>query len=273
MTRTVLGLSALGLLALASLAPKAAAATFDRLIAFGDSLTDDAFGDGHGFNRYSNGPVWVDYLADRLGVAGRENRAWGGAMTGDGNANGFGWSGLTWQVAGFTPSGDLSRTLVTVWIGVNDVYAGEADVTASVGNIVRALDLLATKGARAILVPNLPDITLAPAYQAGRSYAAKATAVRALVEEFNRRLDTALADGTDSFTARQPEVRLYRLDAHRLFAKLAQDGSFDNTVDPWFGTYSYPAANGYMWWDERHPMTEVHRQVAAAAADVLRSGP
>ena len=50
------------------LSAAAAAAQFDRVIAFGDSLTDDAFGDGHGFNRYSNGPVWVDYLAAELAI-------------------------------------------------------------------------------------------------------------------------------------------------------------------------------------------------------------
>jgi phospholipase/lecithinase/hemolysin len=191
-------------------------------------------------------------------------------MTGSGNANGFDWSGLAWQVEGFAPPPDMSRTLVTVWIGVNDLYAGEADVAASVSNVVRALDALAAKGACQILVPNLPNITLAPAYQPGRSYAAKVAAVRALVDEFNRGIDAALSKDGDGFATRHPQLKLYRLDAHSLFAQLAQDGSFKNTADPWYGTYSYPAADGYMWWDEWHPMTEVHRRVAAVAAEQLR---
>ena len=222
----------------------AAAAQFDRVIAFGDSLTDDAFGDGHGFTRYTNGPVWVDYLAAELAIPTVENRAWSGAMTGTGNTNAFDWSGLVWQVDQFAPPPDLAATLFTVWIGTNDLYGGEADVAASIGNVRRALDGLAAKGARHLLVVSQPDITLAPAYRAGTKYADKADRVRELVEEFNRSLDATLADTGDGFAARHPEVELYRVDAHALFDKIAKDGTFKNTTEPWFGTYQYPDPGG-----------------------------
>ena len=90
-----------------------------------------------------------------------------------------------------------------------------------------------------------------------------------LVEEFNRSLDATLADSGDGFAARHPEVELYRVDAHALFDKIAKDGTFKNTTEPWFGTYQYPDPAGYMWWDDWHPMTEVHRRVAAEAVTVL----
>jgi phospholipase/lecithinase/hemolysin len=266
-------LSSLALVLALALGPglpaAAAAAQFDRVIAFGDSLTDDAFGDGHGFTRYSNGPVWVDYLAAELAIPTVENRAWSGAMTGTGNANAFDWSGLGWQVEQFAPPPDLAATLFTVWIGTNDLYTGEADVAASIGNVRRALDGLAAKGARHLLVVSQPDITLAPAYRAGTKYADKAARVRELVQEFNRSLDATLADSGDGFAARHPEVELYRVDAHALFDKIAKDGTFKNTTEPWFGTYQYPDPHGYMWWDDWHPMTEVHRRVAAEAVTVL----
>ena len=247
----------------------ATAAQFDRLIAFGDSYTDNAFGDGYGFNRYSNGPVWVEYLAKELAIPTVEDRAWGGAMTGNGNANGFDWSGLDWQVDQFAPPPDLATTLFTVWIGTNDVYGGDADVAVSVGNVRRALDGLAAKGARHLLVLSLQDITLAPAYRPGSKYADKAGRVREMVEEFNRSLDATLANPGDGFAARHPEVELYRVDAHALFDRMAKDGTFKNTAEPWFGTYQYPDPSVYMWWDDWHPMTEVHRRVAAEAATVL----
>jgi phospholipase/lecithinase/hemolysin len=244
---------------------EAAAVTFDRLIAFGDSLTDD----GHGLNGYTNGPVWVDYLAVALAIPTVENRAWGGAMTGNGNANELDWSGLDWQVDQFAPPPDLATTLFTVWIGTNDVYGGEADIPASIGNVRRALDGLAAKGARHLLVASLPDITLAPAYRAGTKYAASADRVRELIEEFNRALAAALTDSGDGFAARHPEVELYRVDAHALFDRIAKDGTFKNTTEPWLGADRCPEPAGYMWWDEWHPMTEVHRRVAMAAAAAL----
>jgi phospholipase/lecithinase/hemolysin len=241
------------------------AARFDRLIAFGDSLTDA----GHGFDRYTNGPVWVDYLAAELAIPNIDNCAWGGAMTGYGNARALDWSGLGWQVDQFVPPPDRATTLFTIWIGTNDVHGGEADIPASIGNVRRALDGLAVKAARHLLVVSLPDITLAPAYRAGTQHAANADRVRTLVAEFNRALDAALTDPDDGFVARHPKVELYRVDAHALFDRIARDGTFRNTTAPWLGTHPCPEPDGYMWWDEWHPMTEVHRWVAMAAAAAL----
>ena len=242
-----------------------AATRFDRLIAFGDSLTDD----GHGFDRYTNGPVWVDYLAAGLAIPTVDNRAWGGAMTGYGNARALDWSGLGWQVDQFAPTPDLATTLFTVWIGTNDIYDGDADVAVSVGNVKHALDGLAAKGARHLMVVSLPDITLAPAYRAGTQHAADTGRVRKLVEEFNRALGVALTGSDDGFAARHPEVELYRVDAHALFDRIARDGTFQNTTEPWLGTHQCPEPDGHMWWDEWHPMTEVHRRVATEAAAAL----
>ena len=70
------------------------------IISFGDSLSDvgntylaagipqsPPYYQGH----YSNGPIWLEYLASKLGVAapapslaGGLDNAWGGAQTGDG---------------------------------------------------------------------------------------------------------------------------------------------------------------------------------------------
>jgi hypothetical protein len=44
------------------------ALAYSHLVSFGDSLSDNGNSDGYGFGVYSNGPVWVDYLADDLDV-------------------------------------------------------------------------------------------------------------------------------------------------------------------------------------------------------------
>ena len=72
-----------------------------RLVAFGDSTTDDGVlypNDPYGFNRFSNGPVWVDYLAESLKIDNISNFAYAGAFSDYGNYYGHDWSGGLWQV-------------------------------------------------------------------------------------------------------------------------------------------------------------------------------
>ena len=56
------------------------ASTYSQVISFGDSLSDDGNADGYGFGVWSNGKVWVDYLAESLGV-GLLDMAYGGAQS------------------------------------------------------------------------------------------------------------------------------------------------------------------------------------------------
>ncbi len=53
---------------------------YSQIVAFGDSLSDNGPDDGWGIDVYSNGPVWIDYLAQDLGV-GLLDMAYGGART------------------------------------------------------------------------------------------------------------------------------------------------------------------------------------------------
>ena len=46
----------------------ASAFACDKIVAFGDSLSDNGYADGYGFGIWSNGIVWLDYLADEMGV-------------------------------------------------------------------------------------------------------------------------------------------------------------------------------------------------------------
>jgi phospholipase/lecithinase/hemolysin len=149
--------------------PARSTPTFEHLVVLGDSLSDTG-----NAGRFSNGPVWVEYLAGRLGLQlspsqrGGSNFAVGGARLDPRS----GPHSLRAQVDEFLwrpkPNG---RILVIVYGGGNDLLAAVGhphgpmmvDVAASVLRSIVA-DLIA-HGASDILVPNLPDVGITPEVQ------------------------------------------------------------------------------------------------------------
>ena len=100
---------------------------FKTIVAFGDSFTDNGYINGHGFNRDTNGFVWVEYLVEMLDCQELDNRAWGGARTDNGHYLGFDWSGFNWQIDKYTMTTGPDETLFTVWVGVNDYWDDKDD--------------------------------------------------------------------------------------------------------------------------------------------------
>lgn len=237
-----------------------------HVLTFGDSFSDNGFSNGCGYNRLSNGRVWVEYLAELLD-ASLENRAWCGATSGMGNASGpEDWSGLSWQVDTYQSSGSTKDVLCTLLIGINDVYEGKGDAQKVVSNTLAALDTLVEKGIQRFLVASVPEISDAPAYI--EEYASVRSSVRETILDINFRLEGGLFN-SGGFTDRNPDIILNFFDAHKVFKGFVTDGSFEITDKPWSGSYAYPRQNSSLWWDEWHPMTEAHRRLALAAVEVL----
>ncbi|NDV18400.1 hypothetical protein GO013_03075 [Pseudodesulfovibrio sp. JC047] len=241
------------------------------LLTFGDSFSDNGFSNGCGYNRLSNGPVWVEYLAQMLG-ASLEDRAWCGATSGHGNASGpKDWSGLAWQVDTYSPTNSETNRLCTLLIGINDVYDGTGTAKDSVANIIRAIETLNDKGIHRFLISNVPDITHAPAY--AEEYAPLKKTVQNTLRTINEHLEQSLT-GPNGLLTRLPDITLYPvLNAYDIFNALVADSRFANTREPWNGTYSDPNTTGYMWWDDWHPTTETHKAFAKEAFKIIESGP
>ncbi len=177
-------------------ATPAAAGPYSSLTVFGDSLSDTGniyALTGNTFpstpyqpGRFSDGPVWIDVLAAGLGLPmgatpsllGGNNYAYGGARTGlTGNAlNPFDPPGVYKQVrdlwAPANPSADASGLYVVVG-GGNDMrdarsQVGGDDSTRQTAaeqaaqNIEDSVALLASLGARTVMISTLPDLGATP---------------------------------------------------------------------------------------------------------------
>lgn len=178
---TIALLSLIMVLVTSSLHDNTSARTINQIYVFGDSLSDTgnmyrATNRNYPPNppyfqgRYSNGQVWVEYLASKLALDAKSaNFAFGGAMTGKVSNNGI--PGLLGQVENFTNNQlDANDSgLYVIWAGANDYIYDVADSTAPVINITQAVELLLNVGAKNILVANLPDLGDLPATKASAS--------------------------------------------------------------------------------------------------------
>ena len=147
-----------------------------NIYVFGDSLSDngnlyaatDKFAPPSPpyFNgRFSNGPVWVEYLNDMLPRADLHNFAFGGAFSDTGNSNGP-FPGVLDQVTPFVDTAPSlkPRDLCIVWSGANN-YIFEATSTVPsdiVADVSEAIQQLAGEGCQSFLIPNLPNIGETP---------------------------------------------------------------------------------------------------------------
>jgi phospholipase/lecithinase/hemolysin len=159
--------------------------------------------------------------------------------------------------------------LYIVWGGGNDLFDDDssANVTATAQRVAGLVEQLARAGAVNILVPDVPPLGLIPNY---KDDVAQATALNAASaayrQEFNIQLDTAVS----TLAGESITISLYRLDIYGLFYRLAAnpaDYGFVNISD----SAQFQAVNPdqYLFWDDIHPTTAGHYQIAAAAFDLL----
>ncbi|MBD2099809.1 SGNH/GDSL hydrolase family protein [Leptolyngbya sp. FACHB-261] len=269
------------------MAAAASAHTFSNLYVFGDSLSDvgqlfnatgGLFPPSPFYNngRFSNGPVWVEYLAPQLGLGVDLNNdfALGGATTGTNNAldglidptGTLNLPGLQQQIGSFTttrPAAD-PNALYIVWAGANDYLGGGITNPAEpVSNLAQAITTLAGAGARTILVPNLPSLGALPNSQ-------NPAGLNALSEAHN----TGLALTLNGLSQTLPQVDLIPLDINSLFQQAIANPSqfgFTNVTAPCLLNLTCTNPDEFLFWDTLHPTTAGHEIVANFAFDILKA--
>ena len=244
------------------------AQNFKNIVAFGDSFTDNGYINGHGFNRDTNGYVWVEYLAEMIDCQNVDNRAWGGARTDNGHFLGFDWSGFNWQIDNYEMITNPDETLFTVWIGVNDYWDNKDDPSNSVMNIKTGLKKLIEKGGKHFVVFNNFDLTMSLGYGPNTEYHTLIPEVRKLTKRFNSELSSMLFENKNGLVKANPKIKIHFIDIYTFMNDLVNANQFNKT--PWKGTYKFPEPKKYLWYDEWHPMTSCHNQIAELVLKVLK---
>ena len=185
------------------------------LYCFGDSLTDTSRNPANSNfykGRFSNGPLWVEYLSSRLGITFKTNNNM--ALAGSTTTN------LLTQVAAIPASTNLQSALSTMWSGANDFAASQAGtndaawgvvISNAVMNITNAIGMLYTSSAREIILGDLFNLTLTPLYSviASNSYSSNYAVLKVL--QFNSELGTAVTNLMQSSQG----LRIYFMDVYR----------------------------------------------------------
>lgn len=241
-----------------------AGASFDDIVVFGDSLSDSG-----NAGRFSNGPVWVELIARGIGAELRPSRAGGTNYAVGGARTHGGQSDLRSQLHAYLSNAKPPRpeTLFVIYGGANDLLVlgcGKNDrkvVKTAAAAIAASVDDLAAAGAKTILVPNLPDIGLAPIVR--MQGAACREQARRLSRDFNAALERQLRAAE-----LRHGIRLVRLDVFALGDEVMADPAKAGFADT-----DTPCVQGEceraLFWDHLHPSSRAHSQLAAAALHAL----
>lgn len=272
------------------IAVAAFAGDFKNVVLFGDSSSDSgniyavsesAYPSWQNYEgRFSNGPVWIEYLIDSIGLPGiYANYAHGGAQTGYTNVSGD-FPGFLSQIEAYTEQLEIAKTypkafampeetLFIVTIGGNDFWSvtdPAATISQAVGNIQTGMTALLQAGATQFVVMNVLDYGLLPQFNKDGVVAAQVTQ---LIGGFNQALEQLLG-GLESMN---PELEITRLDAFSFLRDIVSDYEafgFTNAVDGQLDKEQGTVREGvYLFWEDVHPTTTTHKLVAEWAADQI----
>lgn len=253
----------------------ATAVEFTSLTVFGDSLSDvgnidDAtFGLQPGpryFNgRFSNGPVYSELLAERLGLDpliatsdGGTNYAFGGGRTSGTSffEGGFFIRDLDDQIDDFLEDADVDPDgLHIVLAGGNDFVLGNTQNSiATAGRVEDQIERLANAGVQNILSINLPLLGDTPRYADQRDVMNERVAI------FNQELDNGLNRVEESFDS----LTVFRFDLAELFQQVLGLPSAFGLTNVTDEGIEADDATGYAFWDDVHPTNESHAILAGA---------
>jgi phospholipase/lecithinase/hemolysin len=260
-----------------------ARAAFKSLYVFGDALsttTNNTSGLPYYYGqRYSNGRVWVEVLAQRQGLTynATNNNSYYDHNSAD----------LVAELKNFKAPSDVANDLFIVWVCNSDTFdaASSADtpnqwvaaVNQAQANHLQIITNLYAKGVRTMILPNVVDISTIPAFNAGSL----------TVSEHNGCVtyNVAFSNTINQARALCPGLKIYTPDFFTLLNNVLTNasnygltnalynyGHGNVSIDAVDASYAAPkvfppaATNGYgtnfVFWDYQDPTAEFHEVIA-----------
>ena len=264
-----------------------AQAAFTSLFVFGDGVCTTTNGPGGTYyygQRYCNGRVWVEVLAQRQGLAYNPNKNW--------SYFGHYSPSLVTNVGSFTNPPDANIALFVIWVNdadfvynmsnyapytTNNLAVWTNAINQSLSNHVKAIQILYAKGARTLVMPNAVDITKVP-YYVGLPSASKSF-VRQRIIDFN----AAFAARLDQTRASLPGLAIYVPDIFALLDNLLAhpaDYGLTNALDHGLSvdalsdsSLTDKSLNGaganYIFWDYLDPTAKGHAVIADTVQQLI----
>lgn len=238
--------------------------------------------------RFSNGPVWVDHLAQSLGLptpvsdlknpsgiglpvagSGGYNYAVGGAETSGNDPTGL--ADLDDQVDRYLGERSPAHDELFVLLGgANNILNQEAgvDVNVIVSDLTGFITELYNAGGRHFLVSNLPALGQSP----GNLGSSNSALLDQLAGDFNTAYDSAL----DTLEANLDGVQLYRVDFHAVLDDMLNHPDLyslqnvtEAAIDKDSLEYHPDFKDDFLFWDDLHPAAQFHKELGDAAVAAL----
>ncbi len=251
------------------------ATTYNHIVAFGDSLTDNKPNPSNPqYAAYSNGPVWIDYVANDMGC-NLDNYA----DSGDRSEH------LSSQLDEFQTTlgetGISKETLITIWIGGNDIkdFFWDGDITnqeevdtyllQAMNSISATVNELIDLGASNFLLLNVPNLGQTP----GARLMNRVNETEYLTDEFNRQLTSTFSDLLND---NQDSIFFQTYDAYALLESAVANPEaygITNVSDPLKFAGADADPDGYLFWDLIHPTTRTHEMIANEISQLINPVP
>ncbi len=263
-----------------------ARAAFTSFYVFGDGLsaatTNLPAGPLYYGDRYANGRVWVELLAQQQGLTfyPSRNKSYFGNTSSD----------LAGEINSFNPT-NASNALVVVWVNNADLYYPALDPSPTLAefnavinqaqtNHYKAITNLYARGIRTLVMPNVVDISTVPAFN-------KYTAYTNLFHQAATNYNVAFSATLNSVrtNSNYPGLTIYVPDFFVLLTNLlAHPANYGvtNALVNGLSTYALDAQNhglptaningygtNYIFWDDTDPTAMVHNWMASLAQQLI----
>jgi len=272
-----------------------------NLIAFGDSLSDMGNGNQSAVvsavfssppyweGRFSNGPVWLEYLSDAYsvttsfgsGTSQGDNRAFGGSQTGQGYSYVL-LPNVGSQITNYfanVESAIPQSTIVSLWSGGNDFLYGTANANTIIANMESHIRQLESGGANEFIIPNLPPLEKTPEVMSRSQN--QQNAIGSEVVIYNQKLSTLVGD-----LRAELGITIHFIDAWGIFNDILQNKDslgLTNTQDSACsgGVSLLPLpicssgdpvvsnADEYLFFDKAHPTRVMHQFIGRYATETV----